>query len=137
MPTSGNKKEANHSVLQGWPLVARHYPGLQKIPEKPKRAWFSFSCIWRISRFMTLEAFWCDLRRTLNPAFVGDGVFVPQDDDAGLPELGFGEFDLGEAHNGEAITRFSQVGRRPVEDNLARSSFARDHVGFEPGGVRQ
>jgi hypothetical protein len=29
MLTSGNKKEANHSVLDGWPLVARHYPGPQ------------------------------------------------------------------------------------------------------------
>lgn len=54
----------------------------------------------------------------LNAAFVGNDVFFAQDNHARLPEFGFGQFDLGEAHDREAIAGFAQVRGGAIEDNL-------------------
>ena len=74
----------------------------------------------------------------LNSAFVHDAIALAEHNDAGLPVLDVMFGDVGEAHDGEDVTSFSQEGSRTVEDDLARTGIVNPNCNRcqKPGSLK-
>jgi hypothetical protein len=91
-----------------------------------------FADAWQ-AKISASEVVPCGTRALLGRVRVHDVILLVEHDDAGLPSRGLSGFDFGETHDDETVTRFAEVGRRSIEDNLA--ALARHGVSLEAGRI--
>jgi hypothetical protein len=73
--------------------------------------------------------------RTSGAAFGDDAIIFTEHDHAWPPGFGLRFIEVGEVHDREEIARFSEMRRRPVKHDRARTGFAWNDVGLEAFAV--